>query len=133
MAFEDSGRHLQWPKVADAVIEANSSMELLSQHYLFSTTRHRQQEQDTPMHTPPQCLIHFEADLRGSDRHREHGHNRRESHKAPSLAVPSAVPEHVPPVRFFRLTTHLPASTTGQLPTNFLPQSGLTRPAHRLA
>jgi hypothetical protein len=29
MAFEDSGRHLQWPKVADAVIEANPPVEIL--------------------------------------------------------------------------------------------------------
>jgi len=59
------------------------------------------------MHTPRQCLIHFEADLMGPDSHREHGHNRRESHEAPSLAVPSAVPEHVPQVCFFHLTTHV--------------------------
>jgi len=30
MAFDDSGRHPQWPKVADAVIEAGNSKALFA-------------------------------------------------------------------------------------------------------
>src|SRR6266404_1506304 len=53
--------------------------------------RHGQQEQDTHIDTPRQCVIPFDTDRMGPGSHREYGENRRESHEAPSpvVSVPS--------------------------------------------